>query len=149
MRRFDLDHACVEAERNVAHVYKYPLLSKCTIDFFPGAMSNIIFQYARCCRVTYWRLVYFIDDNGKLLNSHLQQPLDVAALTNAFNVQIAGSSKSYSELLVTTTVVTVRVSELFTVVFEQKVSRRDFAAMSASIVNAWKQIHPGEHHGHL
>ena len=99
--------------------------------------------------MTYWRLVYFIEDNGALLNSHLQSPLDVAALTNAFNVQIAGSSQSYSELLVTTTVETVRVSELFTIVFEQKVSRRDFAAMSTSIVNAWKQVDAGGHSGHL
>jgi len=96
------------------------------------------------CSVSYWRLVYFIEDNNVVVNAQLQQPLDEAALKTAFKVKIAGSRLSYSSLLMVTTMQTVRVSQLFTVVFKQKVTRRDFSTMETSITSAWKQVDSGE-----
>ena len=88
--------------------------------------------------------MYFLEDNNEVLNAQLQQPLDEAALKTAFRVKIANSRLSYSDLVVVSTMKIMRVSQLFTVVFKQKVTRRDFGAMQISIASAWKQVDSGE-----
>jgi hypothetical protein len=88
---------------------------------------------------TYWKLVYFLESNGEIVNSNLIAPATPSALQTIFDLEVSGMTEKYSEFLVTEEVAMelVRVSFLFNIALKQKVAVMQYAEFTNILTQAW------------
>ena len=97
-------------------------------------LTDGIFYY----RETFWKLTYFVDADGEILNPNVEEDLSDVLVRSAMFTAITGGTGTYDQYLATTVQITtlVRLSELFFMTLVQKASPFIYVEMEQALVTA-------------